>query len=245
MLRLAGRGTVTRARSLPSAGKRDTPISAASPAHREVSASSSSAETPAPAELVAGSPRHGLHLCRGRLQVEQDAVGAVPVPERLVLRLRGGGEGRRPLGQLEHVAVPVQGHEARRERAEKPVGGGSRLWGDGEPAHFLCWPRRHPGAKRRGEELAAEAHPEQGCAGAEGRLDQPQLVTEVGVLVGFVRAHRATQDYETACVAEVSGHRLAKVDAGHLDGDALALERDGDEAGPSRPRVGSPAPRAA
>jgi hypothetical protein len=140
------------------------------------------------------------------LGVELEGPGALAEPGGLEAGL-AAGEGDGPGGKGELVAVPLEGLEARSEGAEQRVVFALRRHLHPVPADLR--PGRAPrlGARRRGQELTAEAETEQRHLARQQLPQQRLLLGDPAVPLAFVGVHRPAED-EDRVVAGRVGRRL-------------------------------------
>ena len=123
-------------------------------------------------------------------------IGIGAVTEALIQGAFGVAEFTGTFGQVEGVAVPVERHEGVTEIAEQGITVHVSVDLHGIPANLLGRRGVDACAESRGQQLTAEADPEDRFALIEGRRNQPQLVREKRVAGRLVDAHGAAHDNE-------------------------------------------------
>ena len=138
-------------------------------------------------------------------------------------------------GQIEDVAVPVKTDERAlqtlEERIEERVGGERDL----VPADLFAFAFDHRRSEHARKKLAPQANAEDRCIGRERLLDEAHLVSEVGIAVDLIDAHRSPHDRRPAASPRLARNRLAFEGPDETEIETARLELARHEAG----RLGS------
>jgi len=145
------------------------------------------------------------HDLRRHLGVELHAPGVAAKP----VGLRAGGAAGQldgPGGQLERVGVPLVGVEAERQAVEHRIAGGAAR--HLEPADLRRLAAVHLGARRRGQQLGAEADAEQRDVRLQRVAQQLDLGAQPRQPAGVADVHPAAEHHDGAERRQRAGHRL-------------------------------------
>ena len=144
----------------------------------------------------------------GHLGVELDRPGALSQPVGL-LRGVASGEQLGVGGKLEGVVVPLEGVDPAGEHADDRVLQPGIIEDDLVPSHLGIGGAADARARGAGDQLRAEADPEERNLTIERSADERGLVREPGMLGVLVRVHRAAEDHDRVVALRRVGLRTA------------------------------------